>query len=155
MNPSWIAGIEFMMPTLTRRGLLVGGVCIATATLDLPHVAVAQAPISVDQFRALSAELTGAAIADLDAAIAGQVLAGFLSLGRGPELAVLAADPKAPAGALANEIVAAWYSGSYETSAGVAAFDLTGALLWRSLDFTKTPGTCGGATGYWSDPPQT
>ncbi len=57
-------------------------------------------------------------------------------------------------GTLADEIVAAWYSGSYATSAGLAAFNLTDALVWDALDFTKPPGLCGGATGYWAAPPQ-
>jgi hypothetical protein len=94
-------------------------------------------------------------VADLDAAVAGQLLAGFVSLGRGAELLVLAADPKTRGGALANDVVAAWYSGDYATNKGAAAFDLTAALLWKSLDFAKPPGTCGGATGYWAEPPQT
>ncbi len=28
-----------------------------------------------------------------------------------------------------------------------------GAAVWRALPFTKPPGECGGAFGYWSSPP--
>ena len=45
------------------------------------------------------------------------------------------------------------YSGSYDTSAGLASFGLTNALLWNALNFTKPPGVCGGQTGYWADAP--
>jgi len=44
-------------------------------------------------------------------------------------------------------------SGSYDTSAGLASFGLTNALLWNALNFTKPPGVCGGQTGYWADAP--
>jgi hypothetical protein len=40
------------------------------------------------------------------------------------------------------------------TAAGLAAFNLTDALVWNALDFTKAPGLCGGGTGYWAAPPQ-
>jgi hypothetical protein len=143
-----------MIQSISRRSMLAAGASAVTALLNLSRPAEAQRNITVDQFRALSAELTGVGVADLDAAVAGQLLAGFLSLGRGPELLVLAADPRARGGSLANEVVAAWYSGNYQTSTGAAAFDLTAALLWKSLDFTKPRGTCGGATGYWADQPQ-
>jgi hypothetical protein len=55
---------------------------------------------------------------------------------------------------LADDIVAAWYSGSYATRNGLASFGLASALLWRALDFTKSPGLCGRATGYWADASQ-
>jgi hypothetical protein len=139
--------------TIARRSLIMGGASAVTvAVVSLP--APAQDIITVDQFRALAARLTGAALADLDATAAGKLLAGFVSLGRGSDLALLAADPGMSSGALANDIVAAWYSGSYATRAGPAAIDLTKALLWNALDFTKPRGVCGGATGYWAEPYQ-
>jgi hypothetical protein len=97
----------------------------------------------------LSARLTGAGLPALDATAAGKLLDGFISMGRGPDLVVLAAAPGTSVGTLADDIVAAWYSGLYTTS----ALDLTKALLWDALDFTKPPGLCGGATGYWADAP--
>jgi hypothetical protein len=99
-------------------------------------------------------KLTGAEMTDLDATTAAKLLNGFISMGRGPDLALLAADPGVSAGTLADDIVAAWYSGVYDTSAGLASFGLTNALLWNALNFTKPPGLCGGATGYWADAPK-
>ena len=32
--------------------------------------------------------------------------------------------------------------------------DFNGALVWNALAFTKPFGDCGGATGYWADPPE-
>ena len=75
-------------------------------------------------------------------------------MGRGADLARLAADPGAKAGPLADDIVAAWYSGNYQTAAGLASISLANALLWDALDFTKPSGFCGGLTGYWADAPQ-
>jgi len=140
------------MPTVSRRDAILGGACAATVAVVLPLAGQARAPLTVSEFRVLSATLTGRSPADLDVTAAHKLLAGFLSLGRGDDLMGLAADP-GNAGTLANDIVAAWYSGSYASSDGLAAFDLTDALVWDALDFTKPPGLCGGDTGHWADPP--
>jgi hypothetical protein len=141
------------MPTIDRRSLVLGA-SAAIAAAGLPLAARTQGAITLDQFRALSANLTGASVTALDATIAAKLLDGFVSLGLGPDLARLAADPGGSAGALGDVIVAAWYSGVYATRAGPAAFGLTHALLWSALDFTKPPGLCGGKTGYWADAPK-
>jgi hypothetical protein len=143
-----------MPPPITRRGLVLGGVSAATVTIGFPRRAKAQATITLDQFRALSARLTGVPESDLNATASGKLLDGLISLGLGPDLAVLAVDPGLSGTALADEIVAAWYSGSYATRAGVAAIDINDALLWKALDFTKPRGVCGSATGYWAEPYQ-
>jgi hypothetical protein len=140
------------MQTMTRRSLVLGGASVPTVAIGFPLAAGAQETITVDQFRALSARLTG--VTDLDATAAGKLLDGFISMGRGPDLAVLAADPGLSTGALADAIVAAWYSGNYDTVAGLATFGLTNALVWKALKFTKPPGLCGGPTGYWADAPR-
>jgi hypothetical protein len=142
-----------MGPPITRRSLVVGGASAAVLAAGSPRPAGAQGTVTVDQFRALSGRLTGAAVADLDATIAGKLLDGFVSMGRGPALALLAADPGVNTGTVADDIVAAWYSGTYDTPAGPAVAGFTEALLWNGLDFTKPPGFCGGETGYWADPP--
>ena len=100
--------------------------------------------ITVEQFRALSARLTGASLGDLDMGAAAKLLAGFISMGVAADLARLAADPGASAGTLATDIVAAWYSGLYEARDGLASISLTNALL---------AGFCGGRIGYWADAP--
>jgi hypothetical protein len=138
---------------ISRRGVILGGASAAALAVGLPLRSATQETITVDQFRALSARLTGAGMTDLDAAPAGKLLDGFISMGRGADLAALAADPGISAGAVADDIVAAWYSGLYTTSTGLATLDLTKALLWHALDFTKPPGLCGGPTGYWADAP--
>ena len=142
-----------MVQTIARRSLIIGGASAATVAV-VPLPASAQDTITVDQFRALSARLTGVAVTDLDPIAAGKLLAGFISLGRGGDLARLAADPGLTDGTLTDDIVAAWYSGSYVTRAGKAAIDLRNALVWKALDFTKARGECGGATGYWAEPYQ-
>jgi len=142
-----------MMPMMTRRSLLLGGASAATLAVGFPLSPGARETITIDQFRALSAKLTGARVTHLDATAAGKLLDGFISMGRGADLAVLATDSGTSVGTLPDDIVAAWYSGLYDTSAGLATFDLTKALLWDALDFTKPPGLCGGATGYWADAP--
>jgi Membrane bound FAD containing D-sorbitol dehydrogenase len=142
-----------MGPSISRRNLVIGGASAAALAAGFPRSAGAQQSVTVDQFRALSARLTGAAVSDLDASMAGKLLDGFVSMGRGPVLARLAADPGSSTGTVADDIVAAWYSGTYDTPAGQAVAGFTDALLWNALAFTKPPGFCGGETGYWADPP--
>jgi hypothetical protein len=141
------------MPTMSRRELVLSGASLAILASTVPLGALSGEQVSVDAFRALSARLTGASLADLDASAAAELLAGFVSRGLGAEIARLAADSSARGGRVVNDIVAAWYSGSYATSAGLASFGLTRALLWNALDYTKPPGLCGGTIGYWADPP--
>ena len=142
------------MPTFSRRALILGGACALSAASAFPFFAGANETITVEEFRALSARLTGASLTDLNATAAAKLLDGFLSMERGADLARLAADPGARAGPLADDIVAAWYSGNYRTATGLASIGLPGALLWDALNFTKPSGFCGGLTGYWGDAPQ-
>jgi hypothetical protein len=142
------------MPTISRRELILGGASAASLDFAFPGFAPAQETITVETFRALSARLTGASLTDLNASAAAKLLDGFLSMGRGADLARLAADSGANAGSLAADIVAAWYSGNYHTATGLASIGLPGALLWDALNFTKPSGFCGGLTGYWGDAPQ-
>jgi hypothetical protein len=143
-----------MMPTISRRGLILGSASAAGLAFAFPLSAGSGGTITVEQFRALSARLTGASLGDLDRGAAAKLLAGFISMGVAADLARLAADAGASAGTLAPDIVAAWYSGLYEARDGLATISLASALLWDALDFTKPPGFCGGANGYWGDAPQ-
>lgn len=142
------------MPAISRRALILGSASAAVLALALPPSAGGGESISVEAFRALSARLTGASLTDLDPGAAAKLLDGFLSTGRGTNLARLVADPGASAGTLADDIVAAWYSGNYRTASGLASIGLPSALLWDALDFTKPSGFCGGLTGYWGEMPQ-
>jgi hypothetical protein len=137
------------MPPINRRDLLV--VTAGAAALAVAPPLRAAVGFDVDWFLLLSARLTGVSLADLDASAARSILAGILALGRGGELDSLAAEPDATA-PLANDIVAAWYSGTYDTGADLASFGLTHALLWKALDYTEPPGLCGGKTGHWAAP---
>ena len=138
---------------VTRRDALVAGLAVAIAAAGaggFPAALYGEAPVTLDQFLALSRRLTGAA--NLDAAAGKTMLGALLSTGKGEALAKLAAGKGD--NDLAAAIVAAWYSGICADASGpvVATFDQ--ALLWQALTFTKPFGECGGSTGYWSDPPQ-
>jgi hypothetical protein len=139
------------MPTFSRRTLILGGASAAVLALAFPPFAGGGESITVEAFRALSSRLTGASLTDLDLSAAAKLLDGFLSLGRGPDLARLVADPGASAGTLVPDIVAAWYSGSYQTSTGLASIGYPNALLWDALNFTTPSGFCGGLMGFWGE----
>jgi hypothetical protein len=143
-----------MRQTISRRTLVLGGASALALAACLPRSADAQDALSLDQFRALSARLTGATLPDLDPGMAGKLLDGFVALGREPGLALLAANPDLTTGDVADDIVAGWYSGTYDTQGGPVVAGYTDALVWNALDFTKPLGFCGGETGYWADPPQ-
>jgi hypothetical protein len=86
------------MPTISRRGLILGGASAASFAFAFPLWAGARETITVEEFRALSARLTGASPTDLNATAAAKLLDGFLSMGRGPDLARLAAQTRSGVG---------------------------------------------------------
>lgn len=146
-----------MSSAVSRRDLLLAGVGAAIAAAGIggfPAVLYAQAAVTVDQFVTLSETLT--ATKSLDADVAKTLLGGFLATGNGAALAEMVAEEKTFTShtELANAIVAAWYSGVYDTGKGQAVADFTGALLWNALDFTKPFAECGGETGYWAEAPK-
>jgi hypothetical protein len=56
---------------------------------------------------------------------------------------------------MANAVVAAFYSGEMPGPAGEKVLSYLDALVWQAVEsFTKPPSVCGGAFGYWADPPQ-
>ena len=137
----------------TRRDVLLAGFAAAIAAAGaggFPAALFAAAPVTLDQFMALSAKLTEAG--DLDPAIGEKYLGGFLASGQSEGLAKLVAGGNVPE--LAAAIVAAWYSGVYDTGKGQAVAGFEQALLWRAMSFTKPFADCGGETGYWSKPPE-
>jgi hypothetical protein len=142
-----------MKPPITRRSFMAGASALAMAA-GFPPLAGAQQRVTVDQFLAISARLTQAAATDLDTTMAGKLLDGFIAMGRESGLSLLAEDATLDVGTVADDIVAAWYSGLYDAQYGPAVAGFNEALLWNALDFTKPPGTCGGETGYWSVSPQ-
>ena len=142
-----------MVPITRRDAILTAlGAAISTVgTAGFPAALFAQAEVNVDQFLQLSERLTGAS--SLDSDVAETLLGGFLATGNGAALAELVRDGTAPRSALADAIVAAWYSGLHDTGHGTAVADFNGALVWNALSFTKPFGSCGGEVGYWADPP--
>src|SRR5690242_20379191 len=98
----------------TRREVLLAGLAAAIAAVGaggFPAPLFAAAPVTLDQFMALSAKLTEAG--DLDPVLGEKYLGGFLASGQTEGLAKLVAGGSARD--LAAAIVAAWYSGVYET----------------------------------------
>lgn len=157
---------------LRRRALLISGV--SATTLGLPGVVGAQTPagagrnvadqtsqqtrdggapsVGVDELIALSAAVTGREASAFDKDMAQQILQGLQAQGRLPQLAALHADPQAEP-ALANALRVAWYSGTLPGSPQPQFVGFQGALLWSAVPFLHVPAQCGGATGYWSEPP--
>jgi hypothetical protein len=84
---------ECHVQTTSRRSVILGGASVAALTVGFPLCSFAEGSLTVDQFRTLSARLIGAGLPALDATAAGKLLDGFISMGRGPDLVVLAADP--------------------------------------------------------------
>ena len=55
--------------------------------------------------------------------------------------------------ALADDLVAAWYSGVVTQGKAPRVVLYADAYMWSAMSFTKPMGRCGGMTNYWSDPP--
>jgi len=138
-----------------RRTVLLAG--LAAASASLPLGLLAQPAFTLDAFVELSARLTGVPAAGLDRGAARVMYEAFDGRGLLPDLASLASRTGSGAAStrLGNEVVAAWYSGICETANGPVVATYTGALLWGSASFLHPSGVCGGATGYWGDPPAT
>jgi Membrane bound FAD containing D-sorbitol dehydrogenase len=142
-----------MVTPFSRRDLLLRSAAAAIAAAGaggFPTTLYAAAAVTLDQFLLLSKDLTEAG--DLDSDMANKLLGGFLATGHGEGLAKLFAGQAEPE--LANAIVAAWYSGVYDSGQGPAVAGFDQALLWQAMNFTKPFADCGGETGYWSEPPR-
>jgi hypothetical protein len=139
---------------MTRRALMLGGVALGALACNIPGAARAEATITLEQFLGLSGRLTGVGPSDLDQDAADKIIRGLVSIGRGPGLAFLAENAEAVSGTVAEDIVAAWYSGVCATAEGEILVTFTDALVWNALDFSKPFGSCGGETGYWAAPPE-
>jgi len=144
------------MTALGRRDFLramtllaAGGAAAACATGGY----VAAAPVSLDEFLALSRLLTG--VKDLNAEHARLYLTS-LQASAGRDLATLVrtgALGSTTGAAVAAKIVEYWYTGIYDSPTGPRVATHTEALAWSTLAFTKPPSACGGGVGYWADAP--
>ncbi len=82
-------------------------------------------PQRASSLRALIALVASTSASELDAAIAARKL-----------------------DKVANDLVAAWYSGMVDGKVVL----YTDALVWTAMAYSKPMGICGGVTGYWADP---
>ena len=141
---------------LSRRDVLrTGGLAasaLALAAAAPPRADAATAP-ALDAFMAMSQRLTGQSSLDEDMGQA--ILAAFTATGQAGELSALVAQPDPARSKLdiANAVVAAWYSGLSPVPAAAEVTGFNEALVWNALTYTKPWGSCGGETGYWSNPP--
>ena len=150
--------------TVDRRTLLQalsGVVAGALAPLALAQTSTA---LTAAQFGKLSAALTGYPEADADAV--GKMMRAFATPARRASLAtlaqVVATSPPSDLDAalkarkldvIANDLVAAWYSGVVTNGSKSQVVLYADALMWSAMTYTKPMGVCGGVTGYWADPP--
>jgi hypothetical protein len=139
-----------------RRTLLQAFAALGASALA-PH-ALAQAPAAA-AFARTTAALTG--YPQPDPATAGKVMRALSTPQRASSLralvAVVASTPASELDAaiaarkldkVANELVAAWYSGMVDGKVVL----YTDALVWTAMAYSKPMGICGGVTGYWADP---
>jgi len=139
-----------------RRTLLQAFAALGASALA-PH-ALAQAPEAA-AFARTTAALTG--YPQPDPATAGKVMRALSTPQRAASLralvAVVASTPASELDAaiaarkldkVANELVAAWYSGMVDGKVVL----YTDALVWTAMAYSKPMGICGGVTGYWADP---
>jgi len=148
-----------LMPT--RRTVLFSWLALALAGRSLPLFA--QPAVSLDDFLSLSARLAGLPVSVFDRQAAHFMLDAYRQRGLMPDLIRLASQTDLQSAALhhgtdghlANELLAAWYSGVCMTVEGPVVVTYTSALIWGAAPFIHPQGACGGATGYWSEPPTT
>ena len=150
-----------------RRAVLRGlaGTLALIAWPGAGEAAQAAGSLSTQQFTALSSALTG--VSSLDPSDVAAIQAAFSTPARRADLAKLAqivaskpasdlpqAVQAARLESLANDLVAAWYSGVVTTASGARVVLYVDALVWSAMTFSKPMGVCGGPTGYWANPPQ-
>ena len=135
---------------ITRRALLRGASALSVlALMEAPAQALG-AKLDSEGFLKLSRKLLEQTNVSKD--IGDQMLNAFTALGKQSELAGLAAGRRNDE--LASKIVASWYTGESPDPASPTVLSYTDSLIWDALDYTKPMGYCGGATGYWSEPPE-
>ena len=136
-----------------RRALILSGLTGA-AIAGLPYLPQARAatmPFTLDAFITLSSQLTHRPASSLNREMAQRIVDAFLAQGKQHELTALVRDPSAQT-PLATELRAAWFSG-LSPEPDTAPLGYQHALVWSAAAFLHVPGQCGGATGYWAQPP--
>ena len=128
----------------------------SVAACALLAASQARAAVGLDQFMALSRQLTGRN--DLDPAL------GEVYLDAVVELASRAAvlqrlvdqgdDDSLDMRSVKQQILRQWYTGVVQTSDGPHVVTFEQALMWNAMGMQPV-GMCRGPVGYWSDPPAT
>lgn len=135
---------------LTRRGFLLAIAATSVLSLaPLPAWALTSG-FDVDAFLAFSEKETEQTGLSKDDATA--MLKIYADLGKEKALADLASGQKNQD--LANSLVTAWYTGESPNPDDLQVLDYTDTLIWQAMDYTKPMGYCGGAVGYWAEPPE-
>lgn len=138
---------------LHRRALVLTSLFSASFPWPLAVRAhAARTQVSMDDFVALAAHLSGRAAATLDHDMASRILQVLVQQGKADGLLSLIKDSTSNP-ELANDVLAAWYSGQVTTQSGTSSIGFPHALVWSAAPFLHVPGTCGGATNYWANAP--
>lgn len=153
---------------LDRRALLkrIAGLAAVLAAARMPGgFAQPAESLSAARFSALSTALTG--FPPVQPSDVERMVAAFATPARQAALVRLAgivADTPAAtrdvairaAGldVLADELVAAWYSGVAGSGSDARLVLYADAFMWSAMTFTKPMGVCGGVMGYWAEPPR-
>lgn len=136
--------------SLTRRRLLSAASAASLLSLTQFPARAFAADIELSDFIALSQKLTGRD--DLAEDIARGMLNAFSAIGRDGDIADMIAGESNDE--LAGAIIAAWYSGKSPDPDALDVLTYTDALTWQAIEYTKPMAYCGGAMGYWADPPE-
>lgn len=147
----------------TRRTTLRALAALAATPLA-PSAFAAGAALAPAAFGALSSALTGYPVADADTIA--KMIRAFVTPARRAQVTelaqVVAATPPAQLDAvlrerkldgIANELVAAWYSGVVSNPKDARVVLYANAYVWTAMTYSKPMGVCGGVTGYWSAAP--
>ena len=142
--------------TLTQVPALAGA-----AAKPKPKTAADQA---LDSFIKAAGDLSGIVLSDralartyLDALRSGFKpgdVAALLAASKLDTAAFAAAAAKPPLKDIAQQATLLWLTGIGSDAKGAPkVLAYTDAAVWQALTFTKPPGLCGGAFGYWSEAP--
>lgn len=150
-----------------RRFLQAMAACLALSGSAVSAAASSSAPdpLVLNDFLKASSELTGLKLSSHELALTylDVLRARFTQADLDALLAASRLEPQAfsmavaqpPLKTLTQEAILLWLTG-FTTDAATGTVQVlayTEAAVWDALAFTKPPGQCGGAFGYWSDAP--
>ena len=118
--------------------LLAAGLTLVFGIMDLVNLAHGSLYMVGAYFAATFVAWTGSFVAGALLALAASTPASELD-------AAIAAKKLDK---IANDLVAAWYSGMVDGKVVL----YTDALVWSAMTYSKPMGICGGVTGYWAEP---